>query len=552
MNEMPAYLQILLLSCLITAVTAYGNMPSGEVKIIGLEEIVFDWTTDRCDMLDIPDAPARAFRDVDGKVQLVASHYVSRRMIGDTLNSVKRERPIVMNSDYDLDPSKFNYREWIGSVYTVDGNTIYALVHNEYQGNVAGRWNAENDFFNWLSRHLTSKQGYRNWYYLEWGRTRPKNMRFDRKKKQWRGSREFCLLGPNWAHPHVYDAVRKWVSPITGTVSITGSARDLDPKCGDGVVVKILKGNTELWTRTISNGNTKGYDFELEVPVETGDAVYFIVNQRNTFDCDTTYFNPIITTVPCMCRSGDYHKCWYNAITFAKSTDKGRTYSHVKAPNHLVAVAPYQYEADTGPWGIFEPSNIIHNPKDGYYYAMLHLETRFLQEWGTSVMRTKTLDDSTSWRAWDGNNFSVRFINPYTEPNADPAKHICQPVSRDNIGKLYRSLTFNTYFNKFLLVGESSVWDPNQRKTIHGFCYSLSEDLIHWSPRKLIMKAKFPWVSGLPGEAYPSLIDPNDTSRNFEKTGQRPYLYFTRMHSYTPKNQGLDRDLVRVPIEFNK
>jgi hypothetical protein len=545
-------LKIILLLCLITSVIACGAAPSGEVKIIGPEEIVFAWTRDRCDMLDIPDAPARAFRDADGKVQLLASHYVSRRMIGDTLNSVKHECDIIMNSNYDPDPSKFDYKEWINSLYTLDGNTIYALVHNEYQGHTVDRWNAENDFFNLFSRNLNSRQGYNNWYYQEWDGRGYKFMSYNPQKKQWEGSREWCLLGSNWAHPDMHCPVRKWVSPVTNTISITGNAHDLDPKCGDGVVVKILKGNTELWNKTISNGDTKGFDFDLKTSVKKGDAIYFIIEQRNTSDCDTTYFNPSIITIPCQCKSGDWQKCWCNTITFAKSTDKGRTYVHAEAPNHLVASVPYRYEGDTGPWGVFEPSNIIYNPKDGYYYVMLHLETRFLQEWGTSVMRTKTLDDPTSWRAWDGNDFKVCFVNPYTEPNADPSKHICQPVSRDNIGKLHRSLTFNTYFNKFLLVGENSVWDPNQGKAIHGFCYSLSDDLIHWSPRKLIMKAKLPWTPDLPGEIllYSSLIDPNDTSRNFENTGQRPYLYFTRMHSYTFENPGLDRDLVRVPIQF--
>ena len=553
MNEIPAYFRILLLSCLIVAVAAYGDTPSGEVKIIGPEEVVFDWTRDRCDMLDVPDLPARAFRDMDGKVQLLASHYVSRRMVGDTLNSVKRECAVVMNSDYDPEPSKFNYKEWIGSVYTVDGNTIYALVHNEYQGDIAGRWNAEKDFFSWRSRYFTSMQGYNNWNYLEWDGTGYKNMTYDPQEKYWEGSHKFCRIGPSWAHPDVHSPARKWVSPITGDISITGKAYDLDPKCGDGVVVKILKGNTELWNKTISNGDAKGCDFDLKVSVKKGDAIYFKVEQRNTSDCDSTYFNPTITAVSCRCQSGDYFKCWYNAITFAKSTDKGRTYTHVEAPNHLVASVPYQYEADTGPWGIFEPSNIIYNPKDGYYYVMLHLEKRFLQQWGISVMRTKTLDNPTSWRAWDGNDFKVRLINPYTEPNADPSKHICQPVSCDNIENLHSSLTFNTYFNKFLLVGESSLWDPNQRKIVHGFYYSLSDDLIHWSLRRLIMEAKLPWTPDLPGEIlhYPSLIDPNDTSRNFEMTGRRPYLYYTRWHSSKPANQGHDRDLIRVPIQFD-
>jgi hypothetical protein len=35
----------------------------------------------------------------------------------------------------DPDPAHYNDHEWIASTYTEDGQTIYALVHNEYQGN---------------------------------------------------------------------------------------------------------------------------------------------------------------------------------------------------------------------------------------------------------------------------------------------------------------------------------------------------------------------------------------------------------------------------------
>jgi hypothetical protein len=44
------------------------------------------------------------------------------------------------------------------------------------------------------------------------------------------------------------------------------------------------------------------------------------------------------------------------------------------------------------------------------------------------------------------------------------------------------------------------------------------------------------------------VLDPDDTSRNFEVVGKRADLYFTR---WTPgASPDDDRDLVRVPIEF--
>ncbi|RMD83861.1 MAG: hypothetical protein D6815_05500 [Candidatus Dadabacteria bacterium] len=354
--------------------------------ILGPEETLFDWTTDRCEDYDVPDAPARAFRDTARLIHLVATHWTGRQMLGGTLDTLTHECSVIMDSHLDADPSMFNDKEWLHSFYTPDGQTVFALVHNEYQG-----------------------------------------------------------------HTH-----------------------------------------------------------------------------------------------PGQCPSGQYQQCWYNSVTFAKSEDEGMTFSHSLAPSHLVASVPYQYEPDQGPFGIFNPSNIVFNEADGYYYALLHLEQYGLQDWGTCVMRTQTIEDPSSWRAWDGTGFNVQFIDPYLNPGVDPALHVCAPVSRNNIQKMHESLTFNTHFHQYLLVGVAGKYDPNLGKTVWGFYYSLSSDLVEWTDAQLIMEARLPWTSEPPGDflVYPSILDPRDTTRNFETSGKTAYLFYTRWHS------GLDRDLVRRPIEF--
>lgn len=103
--------------------------------VTGPEEVVFDWTTDQCEPEHIPDIAARAYRDADGMVQLTIGHYVTYRMIGPTLDEVVTDCSTVqLDSDYDPDPSRFDDSEWIGSPYTFDGQTVYAVVHNEYRG----------------------------------------------------------------------------------------------------------------------------------------------------------------------------------------------------------------------------------------------------------------------------------------------------------------------------------------------------------------------------------------------------------------------------------
>lgn len=105
------------------------------LAVVGPEEVVFDWTVDACEPEHIPDIAARAFRDALGRVQLTIGHFVTYRMIGPSLDEVATDCSTVqLRSDYDPDPAAFNDSEWIGSPYTFDGQTVYAVVHNEYRG----------------------------------------------------------------------------------------------------------------------------------------------------------------------------------------------------------------------------------------------------------------------------------------------------------------------------------------------------------------------------------------------------------------------------------
>jgi hypothetical protein len=105
------------------------------VTVSGAPETVFRWSTDRCEDLDIPDLPARAFRDAQGRVQLIAAHYVNRRFIGPDFNHLVHDCAVILSSDFNPDPAAFDDHEWISSLWTADGSTIYALIHDEYQGN---------------------------------------------------------------------------------------------------------------------------------------------------------------------------------------------------------------------------------------------------------------------------------------------------------------------------------------------------------------------------------------------------------------------------------
>jgi hypothetical protein len=254
-------------------------------------------------------------------------------------------------------------------------------------------------------------------------------------------------------------------------------------------------------------------------------------------------------THPGMCRSGMYHPCWYNSVTYASSKDGGRTFSHTAPPTQLVAALPYRYEPDKGPFGLFAPSNIVKGP-DGAYYAFIRAERYGEQPPGACLLRTSDLSNPRSWRAWDGDSFSVSFANPYVG-HVDPAQHVCEPVAPERISGMTHSLTYNTYLKRYVLAGPAAGYG---RKARWGFFFSTSTDLRNWSPRQLITEVELQWTYRCGDKdplMYPSFLDPKSSSRNFETVGKHAFLYYTRIHMHDCK-QTLDRDLLRVPVEFSR
>jgi hypothetical protein len=104
------------------------------LQIAGPAETVFSWRTDRCDDGDIPDAPARAFRDASGQVHLIASHHRTRALIGPGLGAVKRDCRVVFQASGDDDHDRWDDRVWLTALFTPDGRVVQALGHAEYHG----------------------------------------------------------------------------------------------------------------------------------------------------------------------------------------------------------------------------------------------------------------------------------------------------------------------------------------------------------------------------------------------------------------------------------
>ena len=124
----------LLAAVLLLVTGAVAREPNISVRLRPDETVTFRWTTDRCSDNDIPDAPARAFRDLDGAVRLLATHYDNRvfTMVNGALKHVDCRG--VLDSPGDPDPAHYRDRRWITATWTDDGRTVHALVHHEFQG----------------------------------------------------------------------------------------------------------------------------------------------------------------------------------------------------------------------------------------------------------------------------------------------------------------------------------------------------------------------------------------------------------------------------------
>jgi hypothetical protein len=250
---------------------------------------------------------------------------------------------------------------------------------------------------------------------------------------------------------------------------------------------------------------------------------------------------------PELCRTGSYKACWWNALTFARSEDGGRTFIEPVPPGHVVAALPYPYEGDVGrPVGYFSPSNIVEH--EGFAYAAFFAESYRRQRRGVCIMRTATPDDPGSWRAWNGEAFAARLDGraPGTGSDADA---VCMPVSP---GRLASTLwTIVEHRPTGLFIGLTALVSGPASEPA-GIYVTTSRDLLDWSEPRLVWAAPlmFAFDCGAAAVyAYPALIDAKSDDLSFATVGADANLYLTRFN-LSGCRLGQDRDLVHIPVEI--
>jgi hypothetical protein len=241
----------------------------------------------------------------------------------------------------------------------------------------------------------------------------------------------------------------------------------------------------------------------------------------------------------------DRSNCWWNTVTFAESLDGGSSFAEPPPPQNLVASLPYRYVVGNrvGAYGYYQPTNILKVGK--FYYAMINDWPHEAQKYGPCLMRTTSVFDPQSWRAWDGNDFTIRFVNPYTHLDEHPDRHVCEPI----FPGVAESLVKVEHEGVFIV----SQITPDNRFGPPGLYVNASRDLIHWSKPSLVASTSELMKEDGPGRwtyAYSSLLDPTSTDRNFSTVSETPFIYYVRLDgNHPPYARVLFRRQIKLSID---
>ena len=245
-----------------------------------------------------------------------------------------------------------------------------------------------------------------------------------------------------------------------------------------------------------------------------------------------------------LCRGGSYRDCWRNSLTTAVSLDGASSFHELEAPENTLATIPYKYMGFSGhPVGYFQPTNIV---KYGtYYYFMFRATNYRAQRAGTCVVRTQSIANPRSWRAWDGRGYDAKFLDPYIS-DLRPDTHVCSPVGAGSLFDV-GSLSFDLKTNLFVALTSRT----NQTDKFPGAYVSTSSDMIHWSPAVLLCSESELATDDVQRDLYGffSLIDESSSSRNFDSISSHPnlYIYYIEMDQ---KHAPYVRNMVRRRVLF--
>jgi hypothetical protein len=256
-----------------------------------------------------------------------------------------------------------------------------------------------------------------------------------------------------------------------------------------------------------------------------------------------------------MCASKtDTATCWYNVDTFFTSKDGGYHFTSRKSPANYLLSLPEKYQPNQGPQGYSVDTNILK--VDGWYYASAYSwawpphcgqgtgPRPCLVPDATCPIRTANILDPSSWRGWDGKDFTVTFANPYQGPVPNPQAHVCVPVP-------FLDYANGVNFHEASHLFVATLWNQGSGGFgPPGVYFTTSADYIHWSKPTLAMTLNQMLRREPDGNwsyMYFSLIDPSSMDSSYSTITDHPYLYYVRLDdNHGPYQRVLFRQKIKL------
>jgi hypothetical protein len=135
-----------------------------------------------------------------------------------------------------------------------------------------------------------------------------------------------ALIWNTGMHPStVTDAVRRFVAPLDGRVTITGTFADADPGGGDGVRIVVRRSGIELFSDVIPNGSAPVVldDALADLAVVRGETIDLVVQAAGSEIYDTTAVNVTFAFSETPTSSG---RSWENCAAPALADVASRAY----------------------------------------------------------------------------------------------------------------------------------------------------------------------------------------------------------------------------------
>lgn len=252
---------------------------------------------------------------------------------------------------------------------------------------------------------------------------------------------------------------------------------------------------------------------------------------------------------PGRCISKDGLACWWNSVLAFRSDDGAKHFAPAKPL--VIAATPFRQEiGQTRHRGFFSPSNMFAYGR--HVYAFVSTTGFEGQPFGACLIRNADPLNSGGWRGYDGRDFTVRWSDPYGPSTPYPQSCAPMEVFGFPVGYVARHRASGQFI---------AVWEAPRvanRFPTPGFYYATSRDLLDWSLPGLLMPGAVVHDACNGGAnkdgpviAYPSLIDGDAQGRNFDNTGDAPWLYFAQV-----RNHGCiasaERVLVRVRLKISR